>query len=286
MIYAVLLTMLQMQAVGEPVSFGSSGQPISYVVLGDSTAAGVGAPYDDGIAVQTAKHLALTRQVTIRNFGVSGARMRDVVEKQLLQAELVKPDLVLLSAAANDVTHLTSISKMRGRLQEVVRRLRVANPRVLIVVTGSPDMGSPPRIPWILRGIASMRTKMVNRMFRSEATKLHLVFAPIAEKTGPLFRRDRTLFDADRFHPNTRGYATWVAVLNESLGRALKGTVTFGKVTVPLSLLPAQNRIDRVDQLNDVEHKVVADPVAHRHFHRDRQGDDDPDGPSRCQEES
>jgi len=221
MIHAVLLAMLQLQAVREPLSVGS-GQPIKYVVLGDSTAAGVGAPYDDGIAVRTAKHLGGTSQVTMRNFGVSGARMKDVVEKQLPQAEAVKPDLVLISAAANDVTHLTSIPKMRGRLQEVVRRLRVANPRVLIVVTGAPDMGSPPRIPWILRGFASVRTKMVNRMFRSEAVKLRLVFAPIAQITGPMFRGDRTLFDADRFHPNTRGYATWVVVLNEAIDRALR----------------------------------------------------------------
>ena len=224
MIPAVLLVMLLLQDAREPSVFGSEGQPLSYVVLGDSTAAGVGAPYADGIAVQTAQALARTRQVTMRNFGVSGARMRDVLEAQLPQAEVIKPDLVLLSAAANDVTHLTSIPAMRRRLREVVRRLRVANPRVLIVVTGSPDMGSPPRVPWILRGAASLRTKMVNRMFRSEATKLDLVFAPIAEATGPLFRRDRTLFEADRFHPNARGYATWVVVLNEALARALKGT--------------------------------------------------------------
>jgi lysophospholipase L1-like esterase len=209
----LLLAVLQFQ----PVTFGSSGDRIRYVVLGDSTAAGVGAAYEDGIAIQTAQHLGKTAVVTLHNFGVSGARMRDVLERQLPRAEAIAPDLVLISAGANDVTHLTSIPSMQRRLREISARLRAANPRVRIVVTGAPDMGSPPRVPWALRGFASVRTRMVNRMFRAEATRMNLVFAPIAEETGPLFRRDRTLFHADRFHPNARGYATWVRVLNTAL---------------------------------------------------------------------
>ena len=204
-----------------PLSLGTVGVPLTYVVLGDSTAAGVGAPYDEGIAVQTATRLSSSRRVTMHNFAVSGARMRDVLETQLPSAEALRPELVLLSVGANDVTHLTSIPSMRERLREIVSRLRTANPAVRIVVTGSPDMGSPPRIPWILRGTASLRTRLVNRMFTSEAKSLNLVFAPIAEKTGPLFRADRTLFHPDRFHPNARGYAAWTAVLNEALAQAL-----------------------------------------------------------------
>lgn len=204
-----------------PRTFGDAGSPLTYLVVGDSTAAGIGAPYDDGIAVATARHLGATRQVTMHNFAVSGARIRDVLEEQLPQAEGLQPHLVLVSVAANDVTHLTSIPSMRRRLREIVTRLRVANPDVRIVVTGSPDMGSPPRVPWIVRGAASVRTKMVNRMFKREVQRLGIIFAPIAERTGPLFRRDRTLFDTDRFHPNARGYAAWTTVLNEALRQAL-----------------------------------------------------------------
>ncbi len=221
MMPTLLLATLQLQGT-PPLSLGTSGELVRYVVLGDSTAAGVGAAADDGIAVLTARHLALTRRVTMRNLGVSGARMRDVLEQQMPEAEAFRPDLVLISAGANDVTHLTPIPSMRRRLRDAVGRLRAANPAVRIVVTGAPDMGSPPRIPWGLRWVASLRTRMVNRMFVAEARKLNLVFAPIAERTGPLFRRDRTLFDADRFHPNSRGYATWVEVLNDALTVAVK----------------------------------------------------------------
>jgi lysophospholipase L1-like esterase len=195
---------------------------ITYVVMGDSTAAGVGGTYESGIAMSTTRALERSRSVAMTNLGVSGARMNDVRERQLPAAEALRPDLVLLSAGANDVTHLTRIGSMRSDLRAIVDRLKAANPKVKIVVTGSPDMGSPPRIPWLLRPIATCRTEQVNRMFRAEVSRSGLVFAPIAATTGPLFRRDRTLFAADRFHPNDRGYATWIPVLNKALAEAIQ----------------------------------------------------------------
>jgi lysophospholipase L1-like esterase len=204
------------------MTFGSSEPALTYVVLGDSTAAAVGTDYASGIAVRTATELAARRTVTMVNLGVSGARMRDVREKQLPAAVALRPDVVLLSAGANDVTHLTTIRSMRADLRAIVRGLTAANPGVRIVITGSPDMGSPPRIPRLLRGIATCRTRQVNRMFRAEAETDGLLFAEIAEKTGPQFRRDHSLFAADRFHPNDRGYATWLPVLNEALAEATR----------------------------------------------------------------
>jgi lysophospholipase L1-like esterase len=205
----------------EPRMFGSSGREIIYVVLGDSTAAGRGAAYNDGIAVGTARYLAANRRVTLFNFGVSGARLRDVAAEQLRVAEQLRPDVVLVSVGANDVTHLTPVRTMQADLIETLRRMRRSNPNVAIVVTGSPDMGAPPRVPALLRPIAFSRTRTVNRMFRVVAAAEHAAFAPIADSTGMLFRKDRSLFAKDRFHPNARGYATWTEVLARSLGDAL-----------------------------------------------------------------
>jgi lysophospholipase L1-like esterase len=197
---------------------------ITYVVIGDSTAAGVGAPYDSGIAAGTTAALSLTHRVTMTNLGVSGARMKDVARDQLAKAAALKPDVVLLAASANDVTHLTPVRSLRRDLETIVRALKAANPPVKIVLTGSPDKGSPPRVPFLLRGIAAWQAARYNRMMDEVARREGLVRAPIAEVTGPMFRKDRTLFDSDRFHPNARGYATWTAVLNEAIARALGGS--------------------------------------------------------------
>jgi lysophospholipase L1-like esterase len=215
----VLAVVLQ---AGGLLAFGSDGPALTYIVLGDSTAAGVGGNYEHGIAVSTAKGLGERHRVAMTNLAVSGARLRDVRALQLAAASALRPDVVLLSAGANDVTHLTSVAAMRAHLRAIVLALRAANPDVRIVITGSPDMGSPPRIPRLLRGLASWRTRRANQMFRAEAARDRLVFAPIAESTGPLFRRNRSLFAADRFHPNDRGYATWIPVLDRALSIATR----------------------------------------------------------------
>jgi Lysophospholipase L1 and related esterases len=205
-----------------PVILGAGGPLLTYVVLGDSTSAGQGAAYADGIAMGTAATLAKSHHVVMTNLSVSGARVADMHKDQLVAAERLHPDLVLISVCANDVTHLSATASMRADLLRIVRGLKAANPNVAIVVTGSPDMGAPPRIPRLLRGLASRRTESVNVMVHDLVVEEQLTFAPIAAATGPLFRGDRTLFASDGFHPNARGYATWVSVLNEAIARALR----------------------------------------------------------------
>jgi lysophospholipase L1-like esterase len=156
------------------------------------------------------------------NFGISGARAANVVAKELPRAEKLRPDLVLISVSANDVVHLTSIDSVRISLETIIRRLRSANPKVKIVVTGAPEMGAPPRIPWFLRAIASWRTAQMNKMFQAFAGNQSIVFAHIAQETGLQFKSDRSLFAADGFHPNDRGYGLWNEILNRAFAQALR----------------------------------------------------------------
>ena len=203
----------------EPRTLGS-GPSLAYVVLGDSTAAGQGAPYDHGIALATARHLASANRVTLTNLAVSGARMRDVELRQVPAAVRRRPDIVLIAAGANDVTGLTPARTVTRSLDAAVRRLRSTNPEVDIVVTAAPDMGSIPRLAQPLRIVAGWRTRQLNAAIEDLASRRDLVLAPIARKTGPAFRRDANLFAVDRFHPNARGYATWIPVLTEALDAA------------------------------------------------------------------
>ena len=199
-----------------------SGSPLRYLILGDSTAAGVGGDYEKGIAVGTAEGLARDgRRVELVNLSVSGARIHDVLTKQLPKAQ-GKFDLVLLDVGANDVIRLTPSSRFERDFEETVKQILTAHCSARVVVTGSPDMGAPPRIPRLLRPLAAFRTRRINVIANRMADRYDLTFAPIAAATGPLFRKDRSLFDADRFHPNDAGYATWIPVLNTALRKALE----------------------------------------------------------------
>jgi acyl-CoA thioesterase I len=209
-----------------PRAFGSTAitrPPLRYVVLGDSTATGEGASYDRGIAISTARELAAARhrRVTMTNLAVAGARFGDVRRDQLAAAARIRPDLVLVAVGANDVTGLTTLGSVRDDLGGIVDGLRAARCDVAIVVTGSPDVGSAPRLAQPLRTVAGWRTGQLNGAVRDVAGRDGLVFAPVAQRTGRRFRADRSLFAADGFHPSAAGYATWLPVIEPALQRAL-----------------------------------------------------------------
>ena len=206
----------------EPRSFGPGGAPpLPYVVLGDSTGAGRGAPYESGVAVRTAENLAARLRVVMTNLAVSGATMADVRAEQLPAAVRRAPELVLVAAGSNDVTQLRGGGAVSDDLIAIIDRLRAARCDVAIVVTGAADVGAVPRMAQPLRALAGLRTRRINAAVVEAAREREVVLAHIAERTGPLFRKDRSLFAIDGFHPSAAGYATWVPVLDDAIARAL-----------------------------------------------------------------
>jgi lysophospholipase L1-like esterase len=205
-----------------PERFGAAtGAAQRLVVLGDSTAVGQGAAYRDGIAVGAAAHLGRRGPVELLNVARSGARWADVRSRQSARAARFVPDVALIAAGANDVTHLTTTGSITGDLRRTVAALRAANPDVAVVLTGSPGMGVVPRFAQPLRWVAGRRTQQVNAAITRTATELGVTLAPVAARTSAQFAADRTLFAADDFHPSARGYATWRPVIAEALDEAL-----------------------------------------------------------------
>jgi lysophospholipase L1-like esterase len=197
------------------------GTPLRFAVLGDSTSVSQGSAYDEGYVMAAVNYLGQTHTVTWANFGVSGARAADVAASQAPKAAELAADMALVAVGANDATHLTDVAEVRASLVKTISTLRGTNPDVRIIVTGSPDMGSPRRLPQPLRWLAGKRTQSLNTMVVELARQERLTFAPIAARTGPAFREDPTLFAADNFHPNARGYALWNLVVIEAVAHSL-----------------------------------------------------------------
>ena len=84
---------------------GDAADPL-WVVLGDSTAQGLGAAGPRGGYVgQTLYELRRTtgRHWRVLNLSVSGALMRDVIADQIPRLDEVRPDLVTCGAGVNDI---------------------------------------------------------------------------------------------------------------------------------------------------------------------------------------
>jgi len=207
----------EISRASQTLGFGPS---LRYVVMGDSTAVAQGGDYTKGYASATAAYLAQSHTVTWQNVAVSGERAGGVLTHQVSQAVKSKPDVVVIAVGANDVTHLTPISSVASSLRKSIALLRQSNPGVRIILTGSPDMGSVPRFGQPVRWLAGKRTQTLNAMVVELAKEQQVIFAPIAEKTGPTFRAHPELFAKDKFHPTTQGYEVWIPVLIEALKKS------------------------------------------------------------------
>ncbi len=201
--------------------FGSGAKRLRFVVLGDSTAAGVGA----GSAAKAyptllAQRLAADgRTVRLIDLGVSGARVADVLSDQVPRALEARPDLVFVGMGANDVTHATSLGAIREDSGAILGRLDTTG--ATVVVAGPPDMRAPAFLE-PLRSIAGWRGRAVARAIEDVAARRGVTAVELARVTGPLFAKDPDRYhSADDFHPSADGYVLWADAIYPVLEDAL-----------------------------------------------------------------
>jgi lysophospholipase L1-like esterase len=198
-------------------------ESVALVVLGDSTAAGVGAGAPSNAYPQElARRLAADGfRVELKVLGVSGARVKDVLEEQVPAAIALDPDLVFIGIGANDVTHVTPLSRVQVDTGEVLQRLE-RNTDAEIVIAGAPDMRAPAFLE-PLRSIAGWRGRRVTEAIEEAATKERVSVVELARQTGPMFATDPDRFhSADDFHPSAAGYKLWVDAIYPVLKRVLQ----------------------------------------------------------------
>ncbi len=198
------------------------GPMLRVLVLGDSTAAGVGVDSPAGTFIWLSAE-RLGHPIEVRSVAASGARTAALATDQLDAARHVVtggfvPDVVVISVGANDATHLGSPDDVGRSHRAGVAGIKAVAPRARFVVLGVPDIGSAPRLPQPLRALAAVSGRRMDGAVRAAATDEAATYVDIAGLTGPAFRKDRGLFAADGYHPNARGYARWAEVVAPALG--------------------------------------------------------------------
>ncbi len=198
------------------------GTSLRVVVLGDSSAAGLGADDPEqtpGVLIARAVAAAAERPVRLTNVAVVGARTRDL-EAQVARALHVGPQLALVMVGANDITHLDRPQTSVRLLGEAVTRLREAGCQV--VVGTCPDLGTLRPIAQPLRAYARRASREL-----AEAQAVAVSAAggrpvELGALLGPTFAASPdAYFSSDQFHPSATGYAACAAALLPSCLAAL-----------------------------------------------------------------
>jgi lysophospholipase L1-like esterase len=196
---------------------------LSFAVLGDSLAAGLGAESPAQLpGVRLTRGLAeeLGRPVRLSTHAISGSRTTDL-EAQVDRALIDPPDLALVIIGGNDVTTRTSIGTSAALLGKQVTRLMDAG--TTVVVGTCPDLAIILPIPQPLRTLASRYSLSLARAQRRVLEAISVRAVSLAALLSPEFlARPDELFSADRFHPNGKGYEFATNVLLDPLCGALR----------------------------------------------------------------
>ena len=206
---------------GDGVYGSGKGKPLVFVVLGDSSAVGLGverAAETPGVLVAAALSELAERPVRLACHAVSGAESREL-DAQVDRALAEKPDVALIMIGANDVTTLTKPTVSVRHLEDAVRRLVEVGCEV--VVGTCPDLGT-------IRPIAQPLRLLARRWSRQMAAAQTIAVVRAGGRTvslgsvlGPAFASDRSMFSVDEFHPSAVGYAQAAAVLLPSVADAV-----------------------------------------------------------------
>ncbi len=185
---------------------------VRVAVLGDSLVAGVGADGQEGtLPVLVAERVAkeLKRDVHVTGFGVSGARVADVLAEQVDLLDGGSWDAVLLVIGGNDTTHATGPGSFTTSLTSVIEEIGSVTGDAPVVLAGIPRFVGVGALLPPLRHIADQYGLLLAGRQERVAAATGAAFADIGRLASPRFRGVPEAMSVDLFHPSPIGYGFW-----------------------------------------------------------------------------
>lgn len=196
------------------------GEPLRLLVVGESTAVGVGAAHHgEALAGELAARLAakLGRRVFWRVLGDNGATARGTL--RLLEAtHTVAADLAVVVLGVNDVLEQTRAARWQRDIAALVAALHARTGAREVILLEVPPLVHFPALPRPLRDVLGADARRLDAALARVAARLD---APARRVRHYRFAFDgaREFFARDGFHPSARGYARWAELIADRLAR-------------------------------------------------------------------
>jgi lysophospholipase L1-like esterase len=195
--------------------------PIRLVVLGDSTAAGVGASTQQEALpgrLADALHARTGRGIRWRAVGKNGATARHLVEGYLEEALAEPADLLFLTIGANDAMTMRGAGAYVRDVRRILDAFDARNPGALVLMSSLPVFGRFSLLP------QPLRTSLYRHGLALESSARALIARrPNAHMSSdpPPYAGD--FWAADLFHPGPSGYRDWAEwAVDEAWGHGIE----------------------------------------------------------------
>lgn len=188
------------------------------IVLGDSTAQGVGAanPEDGWVGLVARELREDYPDLQIHNISLSGAKIAHVVNDQLplVRAADQAPWKVICAVGGNDVALLDrpfdryNEAEFRDGMEKICSTI----PRGSVIA----------EVPYFAIPPYEARVRRCNAIIHEAAARHGHEVAPVHAATRAPFHRKARRLAADVFHPNEQGYRDWADAILEALRRVTR----------------------------------------------------------------
>jgi lysophospholipase L1-like esterase len=176
------------------------------LILGESTAAGVGAStHETGLAGHFARHLGekIGKSVEWEVVGRSGITVKETIDELVPKIPSADYDFILLALCGNEVLKLRSPRTFRRDMRRLIAILKERNPGATFFITNAPAVRLSPVLPFPIKFILGHLSALHDANAREFTAEMQRVFYFHQPTTVP---ED---FFADGIHPSEKGYAAW-----------------------------------------------------------------------------
>ena len=180
--------------------------PMTLLVIGDSTAVGVGAAtIDEALPGNVARELNAhwKRGVDWTTVGENGATTRDLLERFIDEATTVSYDFIFLTIGANDALQIRSRAAFGRDLKQLLKRLHAASPTAKLLMSSLPAFYRFELLPNPLRSSLYLHSQSLEAEARSVVEAAGDIMSP------PPPPYTEGFFASDLFHPSAKGYHDW-----------------------------------------------------------------------------
>lgn len=204
-------------ASGRKSGVSGSGTDLSLLIIGDSSAAGVGTSHqDEALLGYMRRCLAQTNTVHWQLHAKTGAttaatlaRVRDLPNKNY--------DVVSVSLGVNDITKLVPMRLWLRRYAALLDLIEDKFHAKVICVSGIPKMHYFPLLPQPLRWVLGEQAARFDRALRTlvrDRDRCRFIDMD--------FEPDASLMSADGYHPGPKIYAQWGRKVYRAIRRDLR----------------------------------------------------------------
>lgn len=202
-------------------SIESTGYPVSkltYLAIGDSLTAGVGASSYQYTYPYLISQSIAEKGIEVENYntGIPGATIRDItnpIQKEYYQR--VKPQLITVMIGTNDSLNRIDLNEFNSKYRELIVELKRLTSNIYII--NIPYLGSPKIINQPYPPLLDWQIQQYNLQIAQISQELSVPMIDLYSTTKQQFLVHSDLYSEDLFHPSDQGYLVWSKIITPQI---------------------------------------------------------------------